>query len=250
MWRLSLLALWTAAVSLAWGLGALGTCWSSSLGNRWRAAVFRGWARGALWILAVRVRHWGEPPAELPHILVANHLGYLDVIVLAAAKNHTVFVAKSEVRRWPLWGILARAMGTVFVDRDRARDALRVARAMSGAWERGSGMVIFPEGTSTPGDRVEFFRTALLEPAAAEGWPIHYAALAYATGLGDPPAATSVCWWGDMEFMPHLWNLAGLGSIEAIVRFGDAPLAGRDRKLLGRELRLAVDELRQENWDQ
>jgi 1-acyl-sn-glycerol-3-phosphate acyltransferase len=168
-------------------------------------------------------------------------LSYLDVIVLASMVP-TVFVAKREVRGWPVWGILARAMGTIFIDRTRARDTLRVSGAIERELKRGSGVTLFPEGTSTPGIDVAPFRSSLLDAASRTDTPVHYAGLSYATAPDDPPAHWTVCWWGDMDFAPHFWRLCSLRRIEALVHFGDRPVQEADRKTLAGALHQAVSD--------
>jgi 1-acyl-sn-glycerol-3-phosphate acyltransferase len=192
-------------------------------------------------ILRVRVTVLGAAPSAGPFILAANHLSYLDVIVLAALVP-TVFVAKSEVRGWPIWGTLAWAVGTIFVDRASARDTQRVGGAIERELERGGGVTLFPEGTSTAGKDVAPFRSSLLDAAVRTGTPVHYVGLSYGTAPNDPPAHLSVCWWGDMEFAPHFGRLCGLERIDMRVHFGDQPLREADRKTLAAALHQAVTE--------
>jgi 1-acyl-sn-glycerol-3-phosphate acyltransferase len=220
--RLAAIPAWTAACFLVWIVAGLGP-------RTRRRPVVRAWAAGLLRVLAVRVTQHGVPPAG-PFLLVANHLGYLDVLVLASRLD-AVFVAKADVRQWPLLGPLAATTGTIFIDRSKARDVMRVGGEMRTAWQRGDGVVLFPEGTSTDGRDVLPLRTALLEWARAAGRPVHASSIAYRTLPGDPPARTAVCWWGDMTFVPHLQGLCALRGVRADIAF-TAPLAGEDRRAL------------------
>lgn len=232
-WRLGAVAVVSAmGFAGAWG-GAPFAVAAGRLGA-WRAGVTRAWARALLAVLGVRLEVEGRPP-EPPFLLVANHLGYLDVLVLAATVP-TVFVAKAEIAGWPVFGALARAGGTVFVDRAARREIPRVAAEMRRVLEEGRGVVLFPEGTSTCGAEVAPFRPSLLAPAAAGSLPVSWAVLGYATPAGSPPAHLAVCWWGDMPLPGHLLGLLALPAIDARVTFGSEAVADPDRKRLADRL--------------
>ncbi len=231
--RLALVPLWTlaalaAAILLSVGPGGVGR----------RRRVVRGWARVLLRLLRIEVTRDGTPPSP-PFLLVANHLSYLDVIVLAS-QTDTVFVAKREVRRWPVFGVAAAFIGCIFVDRDSRSDAVRVGEAMRRRYRSGAGVVLFAEGTSSDGSTVLSLRSALLEWPAGERVPVHTATLSYHTGPGDPPASLALCWWGDMTFLPHLTAVCRLGPSRARVVFGSAPVSAGDRKSLARALHAAL----------
>ncbi len=236
--RLGALALLSAAVMAGWLVGTVLTLPLPPLRRAVRRATFRGWAVAGAWVLGVRVETEGQAPAA-PFFLVSNHLSYLDILVFATLAP-VRFVAKREVRGWPVVGLLARAMGTIFIARDVKRDALRALDAMADAIAQGDGVVVFAEATSTAGETVLPFRPALLEWAARTGHPVHYASLAYRTPPGSPPAHLAVCWWGDMTFGGHLVELARLPRVEATVRFGADPIAEQDRKRLAGRLHAAV----------
>lgn len=201
------------------------------------AGLQRAWADRVLRILGVRLRVRGE--AGGCELLVTNHLSYVDVLVLSARLD-AVFVAKREVAGWPAVGTLSRAVGTVFVDRERRRVLPDVVAAMAAAVRQGRTVVVFPEGTSTDGSQVLPFKPSLLEAAAREGWRVGWAVLRYRTPEGGPPASEAVCWWRDMTFVPHLVRLLALPRFEAELIFGDTPLADPDRKRLASRLWNAV----------
>lgn len=230
LWRLALLVPFTAVLCLVNALG--------SRAPKRRARFLHVWARGAVRILGVRVKVSGSPPRP-PVLLACNHLGYLDVVVLAS-RTPGVFVAKSEVAGWPVLGPLVRQMGTIFVERGRRTDLTRVIESMEEAVTNGAGVTFFPEGTSSDGGSVLPFHPSLLEAAARAGFPVFCAGLRYRTRSGDPPAETSVAWWGDMTFAPHFRGLLGLRGIEARVRFASEPVRGDDRKELARVARERV----------
>ncbi|HEX6885761.1 MAG TPA: lysophospholipid acyltransferase family protein [Planctomycetota bacterium] len=237
--RLLVLVPWSAACFALWLVVALPAALVGRLASS-RARVQHLWSRGMCALLGVRLQVCGTPPRG-GTLLVSNHLSYLDILVLAALFPCT-FVSKAEVARWPVIGFLARAMGTVFLERERKRTLAGVNEVLAARLARGQALVIFPEGTSTSGADVLAFRPALLEPAVALGLPVHFAALQYATAPGERPASEVVCWWGDMTFGSHLLGLLALPGVEASIVFGAEPLRATDRKELALRLRRAVVE--------
>lgn len=203
---------------------------SPARGARIRSAFLRAWARGTLRILGVRVHAEGSPP-EPPFFFVSNHLGYLDVAVLAS-RMRCCFVAKSETARWPIVGLLIRQMGTIFVDRGHVGGLGGVVDRMVEAVRVGHGVTFFPEGTSSDGARVLRFKASLFEAAARTHYPVSCGSVWYGTPAGQPPAGLSVCWWGDMTLGGHFWKLLQIPRVRAAVTFDDCPVRGADRKQL------------------
>ena len=167
-------------------------------------------------------------------MIACNHLGYLDILVLAAA-TPVVFVAKREVARWPVFGWFARMAGTHFIDRDTRSDVARVAGELAPAIDAELGVVLFLEGTSTDGTSVLPFKSSLLETAVKAGWPVVPAALTYGLPAGYS-VRDEVCWWGEMTLMPHLLHLLTLPRIEAFVAWGSAVVGVNNRKTLAASL--------------
>ena len=171
--------------------------------------------------------------------MVANHLSYIDILVLAAVAD-VFFIAKAEISAWPGLGLLSRTVGTIFIDRELRRDVKRVNRLVERTLEEGYGVVLFPEGTSTQGYEVIPFKSSLLAFPAQERLPVHAATLSYRTTSGDLPANLSVCWWGDARFFAHFWQLLGVPGFVASVRFLSETVVDSDRKKLAASLQRVV----------
>jgi 1-acyl-sn-glycerol-3-phosphate acyltransferase len=188
-------------------------------------------AEGCRRILALEPRTFGPLPTR--GLLVANHLSYLDIILLAALRP-CVFVSKSDVRSWPIFGQCAALGSTIFVDRNRRTGVSSVAGQMRAALEEGLLIVLFPEGTSSGGNRVLPFRSALLEPALELGCPVTAAAIGYS--LKEGSVSDEICYWRDMTLLPHLLNVWSKPAIQASLRCGVPRPRGGDRKSLAIEL--------------
>lgn len=188
------------------------------------------WARSSAFVLGMRVTQTGTPP-EAPFFLVSNHLSYLDILVLGRRlRGH--FVAKQEISGWPILGFMSRVAGSVFIDRRRGRDLTRVMAQVHNALDDGRGVLVFPEGTSTKGERVERFGPSIFEVAVQASLAVHTATISYRTPEGALPAHLSVCWWGDMPFGSHFLTLLTLPRIEASLTYAPAPVTAGDRKTL------------------
>ena len=196
------------------------------------------WARGCMRILGATIEIEGSAPRGA-FFLVSNHLSYVDVIVLLT-QLEGVLLARSDVARWPIFGLLARSTGTLFVDRARRADLPRVIAEVERTLERNMGVVVFPEGTSSEGAEVKRFKPGLFEVAVRTRTPVSCATLSYETDPRHPPAHLSVCWWGDMTFPGHFYRLFGLPGFRARVSFGDEPIVATDRKVLAVEAQRAV----------
>jgi len=203
-----------------------------------RARWLQRTAEGCRRILGVRVQCVGALPRR--GLLVANHLSYLDIIVLAA-RRPCAFVSKNEVRAWPVFGWCAQLGGTIFVDRTRRGDVARISGPMRDALDAGLLVVLFPEGTSSGGASVLPFKSSLLEPAVHLRCPVSAAALAYA--LTEGSVSDEICYWRDMTLLPHLLKVMTKPAIHASVRVGIARPHIGDRKTLARELHGEVQAL-------
>jgi 1-acyl-sn-glycerol-3-phosphate acyltransferase len=195
-------------------------------------------------ILNIHIEVEGEAP-EPPFFLVSNHLSYIDIIPLFLNLKCT-FVAKREVRRWPVLGFMVATMGVIFVDRSRKRDVKRVNSILTKSLTKHQGVVVFPEGTTSGGDSVLPFRPPLLEFPAACKIPVYYSTVRYETdtGHGDLPAERSVCFYGARDpFHKHVAMLAGNRRISCRMSFSGEPLILENRKDLADELQKRVSSL-------
>jgi 1-acyl-sn-glycerol-3-phosphate acyltransferase len=175
-------------------------------------------------LLGIHVVRRGRMSRQRPTLFVSNHVSYLDILVLGSLIPGS-FIAKSDIRSWPLFGWLARLQRSVFVERRASRTATHrdQIRARLGQGDR---LVLFPEGTSGDGNRVLPYKSALLsvaeghtrdKPLAVQPMTIAY------TKLDGIPLGRHLrpfyAWYGDMELLPHVWQLAGMGRITVEVQF-------------------------------
>jgi 1-acyl-sn-glycerol-3-phosphate acyltransferase len=177
-------------------------------------------------LLGFRVARRGKPVLEGPVLFVSNHCSYLDIMVLGS-QIPASFVAKAEVARWPLFGTLAKLQRSVFVDRQSFRAAAQ-REEMLARLEAGDSLILFPEGTSSDGNRVLPFKSSLL--SVAELHPgdrpltVQPISIAY-TMLDGLPLGRYLrpffAWYGEMDMVSHLWQWAGLGRLTVVVRFHD-----------------------------
>ena len=225
-----------------------------------QAILVRTWPHGARrlphWyhrqvcrILGVRVKVEGELARGIPVLLIANHTSWLDIPVISAAAPVS-FVAKKEVASWPFVSWLAKLQRTVFVDRTRRTTVGDTAGEMIDRLARGDVLVLFPEGTSSDGNRVLPFKTSLLSAAkptrgAARGQAeathavVQTLAIVYTRHHGltiDRASRPIVGWYGDMELPSHIWQLLEACPIDVTVRLSQpVPLETfEDRKALAR----------------
>jgi 1-acyl-sn-glycerol-3-phosphate acyltransferase len=202
-------------------------------------------------LLRVRVRVIGNRAQHRPTLILCNHVSWLDIVVISSICP-IAFVAKREVASWPLVGITARLMGTVFVDRTRRHETVEVNAAIARRLGEGDPVVLFAEGTSSDGNRVLEFRSALVG-AVAQLDPAHTvmlqpASIGYTRVQGIPMGRRHrplVAWYGDLDFTPHFKEFIRRGDVDVTVSFG-APVpfdSDADRKAVARSLEASVRRL-------
>ncbi|WP_173934632.1 lysophospholipid acyltransferase family protein [Chelativorans sp. Marseille-P2723] len=213
--------------------------------------VPRLWHRLTLRVLGIRVHLRGRPATEKPLLIVSNHVSWSDILVLGSIME-AHFIAKAEVRGWPLLGTFARMQRSVFIERERRRASSTQAREIANRLASGDPMVLFAEGTTGDGTRILPFKSALFGAAQialgtmdAERVLVQPAAIAYIRRNGlplDRRERGSIAWIGDMDFLPHLKELLRRGAIDVEVRFAEpiSCAAGTDRKALARKSEVEV----------
>jgi 1-acyl-sn-glycerol-3-phosphate acyltransferase len=236
-------------VSLSLSLLLVTTAWfvPQSRRRRYRARFQQAWSRVLCVVLGIHVEVIGDVPRGWNGLAVANHLGYTDIVALGSLLPVT-FVSKADVARWPLIGILASLVDTVYVDREDRAASGAFAAELKARIVAGDTLLLFPEGTSTRGESILPFKTTPFAAVAGTErmtlLPLHVDVVeiegASATGL----LRDAVCWHGDAELVPHLYRLSGLRNIRYRVVIG-TPIScdGLDRKVLTRISREKVEAL-------
>ena len=197
----------------------------------------------------------GAPVHDGPVLIVANHVSWLDIVLLSAVAPVS-FVAKKEVAAWPFVATLARLQRTVFVDRERRHKVQDTADEILGRLKDGDAIVLFAEGTSSDGNRVLAFKTSLfaaVKPpaaptdAAGPDTVVQTVSIAYVRRRGVPlgwAGRRALGYYGDVEMGANAWDVLGGGSITAVVRIGPPASLGsfHDRKDLALHCEIAVRE--------
>jgi lyso-ornithine lipid O-acyltransferase len=191
----------------------------------------RIWHRVACRLLGIRVRVHGELERRRPLLISANHVSWKDILVLSSIAD-VVFVAKSDVKNWPVFGLLARLQASVFIEREQKRTAGHQVNEIGRRLADGEVVVLFPEGTTSDGNRLLEIKTALFG-AAASAVPqsptgvvhVQPAAISY-TGIHGMPMGRYhrpiAAWPGDIGLLPHLLGVLREGALDVEVDFGEA----------------------------
>jgi 1-acyl-sn-glycerol-3-phosphate acyltransferase len=208
-----------------------------------RAARVQVWALQMLEVLGIGVQVRGRPPVLGPLLLVANHISWLDILVMHAAR-HCRFVAKSDVRRWPLIGTLASGGGTLYIERESRRDAMRVVHQMARALKDGDILAVFPEGTTSDGQELLPFHSNLIQAAVATDTPVQPVALQFVDAASGSISLTP-CYVGDDTLLGSVWRTVTGPRVNALVAYGlPQAAAGRSRRAWAADLRNEVRQLR------
>jgi 1-acyl-sn-glycerol-3-phosphate acyltransferase len=192
----------------------------------------------AMRMLGVQLRVTGNPPAS--GLLVANHLSYLDIAIFAAALP-CYLVSKIQISRWPFFSTLARAGGTIFVDRSSRASAEAVTLIIAGRLKGPVPVLFFPEGTSTDGSQLLRFHSRFYTPAVDAGVPVTASAIRYVPGDGAPES--DLCWFGNTAFLPQLWKALGAPNFSVEVTFGE-PHIYTNRRTAADETHAEIEAMR------
>jgi lyso-ornithine lipid O-acyltransferase len=180
-----------------------------------RARWIQSTARRVLTSLHIQTRIIGDLPVG--GLIVSNHLSYLDIAIYAAIVPCSM-VAKVELSRWPVFGMMARSSGALFVDRSSRTSAVTVTNQVAERLRGPVPVLFFPEGTTTDGSEVKRFHSRLFTPAVEAQVPVTAAAVRYVIEDGTPES--ELCWVGDAALLPHLWKTLGITSFTAEAFFG------------------------------
>jgi 1-acyl-sn-glycerol-3-phosphate acyltransferase len=174
-------------------------------------------------------------------LIVSNHLGYVDILVIGSVCS-SLFVAKSDVRGWPIFGWLTLLAGTLYVQRQIRSGVEREIHTISSRLMEGYPVVIFPEGTSSDGLKVLPFKSSFFQSLHDTGSPVTPAAISY--GLDGPGCiGAEIAYWGEMTLVPHLLNILSMESFKAVLSFGETHQSLGNRKEDATCLHAKVSEL-------
>ncbi|MCB9946904.1 MAG: 1-acyl-sn-glycerol-3-phosphate acyltransferase [Rhodospirillaceae bacterium] len=210
---------------LSWTAVAIPVQWVAlKLGLSFQTSFPRFYHRTCARICGMRLDIRGTVARRGPTLFVCNHSSYLDITVLGGIIEGT-FIAKQDVATWPFFGLLAKLQRSIFVDR-RASQVLRDRQELVRRLEEGSDLILFPEGTSTDGNRTLPFKSALFAVAETEvaGKPILVQPVSVScTHLDGIPVGRDMrsiySWFGDMDLVTHLWSMVRLGDLTITVQF-------------------------------
>ena len=204
----------------------------------WQKEWLRWGSAWALRILHVKVESRGQIPKG--GLLVSNHQGYLDILCLNVLCT-SVFVAKAEIKSWPLFGLFSKWSGTIFLDRNHRTAVRGPLERVVELLRKGERVVIFPEGTDSDGTSVLPFHSSFFEAAIQAQCPVVPLAIRYSAPGVSPQE--EVIYWKDRRFIFHVIRLLGVKEVRAKVSFGQPREAGRDRKILSNRIRENVLKL-------
>jgi 1-acyl-sn-glycerol-3-phosphate acyltransferase len=205
-----------------------------------RAERVQWWSRGLLRAAGLELHLRGRPrPGAV--LLVANHVSWLDIAAIHAVAPQARFVSKAEVQAWPVLGWLSRGAGTLFIERARKRDAVRVVHHVAEALAGGATVAVFPEGTTGPGAQPLPFHANLLQAAIATGTPVQPVVLRYADA--DRAFSPEVGFVGDVSLPRSVWRVLGARNLQVHVELLEAEATRHaDRRALAVHLRARIAE--------
>ena len=201
------------------------------------------WSRGMLRRIGIELVVKGQPDMRGPLMLVANHISWLDITSLHAAR-FCRFISKADIAQWPFIGKLASGIGTLFLERTSRRDAMRVVHHMADSLRAGDVLAVFPEGTTSDGRSLLPFHANLIEAAIVANVPVQPVALQFIDRTTGQPSFAP-CYIDDDTLAGSVWRTLVTPGITVVITFGELQLAeGRDRRAWALALQKAVAGLR------
>lgn len=217
-------------------------------------------------MFGIRLITIGKPIQDRGVLMVANHTGYFDILIMSGVARVS-FVAKAEVRSWPLFGLMSKLQRSIFVDRSKRSAAAESAREIRDRLCDGDALVLFPEGTSTDGNHVLPFKSALMGAVESEVGtdadgktiyvPVQPVSISYVGFHGIPLGRENrplFAWYGDMDLMPHVFEAFKTGPLDVVVEFHEplsvGPGCGRKQIAAIAEKKVREGQLRalRGNW--
>lgn len=206
------------------------------------ALVVREWSRQMLDILGVELVVRGTPPDQGPLLLVANHISWLDILVMNAA-HPARFVSKADVKAWPLIGSLVTGAGTLYIERENRRDAMRVVHQMADALRAHDILAVFPEGTTGDGRTLLPFHANLIQAAISANAPVLPVGLGFVDGHSGQRSDAPL-FIGETTLLQSIWSTLRATRVQAVLHYGTREhCSGRDRRTWAQDLRNAVTAL-------
>lgn len=206
------------------------------------------WQKSACLIFNIRIRREGRPLKGRQVLYIGNHLSYLDIPAIGSLVMGS-FVARGDLAHWPLFGYMGKMQQTIYISRT-PQDAARGKAALEARLREGKNLIIFAEGTSSPGTTVLPFKSSLFSLALENPAPQPLAVQPFTISLieadgrapGDPAVRDLYAWHGDMTLEPHIWAFAKSRGARILVRFHEPLEAAsyQDRKSLCRDCHDAV----------
>ena len=208
-----------------------------------REARVQAWAMQLLrmWSIDLEVR--GQAVVTGPCLMVCNHISWLDILVIHATR-HCRFVSKSELKTWPLIGTLATGAGTLYIERENRKDALRMVKDMARSLKDGDVLAVFPEGTTGDGLDLLPFHANLIQSAIDADAPVQPLALQY-FDQSTQQISMAARFVGDDTLVGSIWRTLNVSGLKAVVNFGENEAAeARDRRVWSQDLRQQVMALK------
>lgn len=206
--------------------------------------LVRAWSRQMMDIMGVTLVVRGTPPAQGPALLVANHVSWLDILVMNAAQPAR-FVSKADVKHWPLLGALITGAGTLYIERESRRDAMRVVHHMAERLQAHDLLAVFPEGTTGDGRAMLPFHANVFQAAIAVHAPVVPVALRFVDGASGQRSHAPV-FIGDTTLIASIWTTLRANNLQAVVAYGEPQTHnGRDRRTWAQDLHAEVERLLQ-----
>ena len=208
-----------------------------------RQLCVQQWAAGLLHCMGVTLEVRGTPQHTGPLMIVANHISWMDILALHALQ-FCRFVAKADLRRWPVIGMMSDRAGTLFIERESRRDAMRVVHHMADSLRAGDVLAVFPEGTTSDGASLLPFHANLFQAAISADAPVQPVLIQYLDSRsGQQSLAPNFV--GNEHFLASVWRTLCSSGIAVRVTRGDVePTRGHDRRTMAAHLRDAVSNLK------